>query len=173
MLVLYYGLDGQSYTTEEIGAMYGWTKSYASYIINKAIDTIKSSIRIDYLKELYDGKDTNQEEQTSNKVLEEFLIRNLPQHIVEYIKQYLENDVLNFFELYTTNHNYKLKEISKELNISITKAHKLKLKTQSSIQYIISNQLNNNSKEKITYKEYLNYLMQLWMHNGYSKRKVR
>ena len=50
---------------------------------------------------------------------------------------------------------------------------KLKLKTLSSIQYIISNQLNQNSKDKLTYEGYLDYLMQIWMKNGSVKRKVR
>jgi len=174
MIILYFGLNGESYTQEEIGSMYNSTRSYASSVINKALDTIKSSLRINYLKEIYEVPDTYQDiEPTSNKILEEFLIRNLPSETINDIKPYLEQDVLNFLELYTTNHNYKLKEISETLNISITKAFKLKLKTLSSIQYIISNQINQNNKEKVTYEGYLDYLMQLWMRNGYIKRKVR
>jgi len=139
MIILYFGLNGESYTQEEIGSMYNSTRSYASSVINKALDTIKSSLRINYLKEIYEVPDTYQDiEPTSNKILEEFLIRNLPSETINDIKPYLEQDVLNFLELYTTNHNYKLKEISETLNISITKAFKLKLKTLSSIQYIIS-----------------------------------
>ena len=159
---------------KEIGKMYNRSKSYISLVINKALETIKSSIRINYLKEVYDVPETYQDiEQTSNKVLEEFLIRNLPKETIEYIKPYLEKDVLNFLEVYTTNHNYKLKEISESLNIPLSKAFKLKLKTLSSIQYIISNQLNQNSKEKLTYEGYLDYLMQLWIKNNSIKRRVR
>lgn len=174
LLILYFGLNGDSYTMKEIGEMYNRSKSYISLVINKALETIKSSIRINYLKEVYDVPETYQDiEQTSNKVLEEFLIRNLPKETIEYIKPYLEKDVLNFLEVYTTNHNYKLKEISESLNIPLSKAFKLKLKTLSSIQYIISNQLNQNSKEKLTYEGYLDYLMQLWIKNNSIKRRVR
>ena len=66
-----------------------------------------------------------------------------------------------------------MKEISKSFNNSIGKIYKLKIKTLSRVRHIISNQMTNNSKEPITYEAYLNYLMQLWMHKGYKKRKVR
>ena len=63
--------------------------------------------------------------------------------------------------------------MSEALNISITTVYKLKKITFSNIRALITNQLIQNSDKKITYEEYLDYLMQLWMRNGYIKRKVR
>lgn len=173
-LILYFGLNGTSYTMEEIGKMFNRTKSCISATINKALDTIKSSLRINYLKEIYEVPSTYQDtEHISNKVLEDFLIRNLSEDLINYLLPYLEKEHLSFLKLYTTNHHYKLKEISQALNISITTAHKLKLTTFSRIQYIITNQLIKNKQEIITYEEYLDYLMKSYMRNGFIKRKVR
>lgn len=174
ILILYFGFNGQSYNQEEIAKMYRTTKSYISLIMNKALDTIKTSVRINYLKELYEVPKTYQEvDQTSNKHLEEFLIRNLSQETIESIKPYLTQKVSNFLEVYTKENEYTLKELSEVLQISIPQVYKLKTKTLSSIRYIISNQLNEKSKQKITYEEYVNYLMHLWMHKDTNKRRKR
>ena len=149
ILILYFGLKGQSYNQEEISNIYGTTRSYISQVINQGLDTIKNSVRIDYLKELYEVPETYQDiEKTSNKHLEEFLIRNLPSEIIESLKPYLNEKTYHFLELYTKEKEYKLKDLSKELNIPISKVYKLKEKTLSSIRYIILNNLNQNKKEK-------------------------
>lgn len=174
ILILYFGLQGKEHTQVEIAKMYGTTKSYISLMLKKALDTIKESARINCLKEIYEVPETYQDtKQISNKHLEEFLIRNLPPEAIESIKPYLDKKTYDFLDLYTKEKECTLKELSKILHIPITKVYKLKEKTLSSIRYIILNQLNQNKKEKTTYEEYVNYLLQLWMHKGYVKRKVR
>lgn len=174
ILTLYFGLkDGISYNMSEIATMYGFTKAGISVIINKAIRTIQTSIRIKYLKEIYEVPDTYEHiGYNSGKELEEFLVRNLPKELADISYKELESiDEVKFFSIFYQHPELEIKEIAKILNYSTTYTYRIKNKTITSIRKTIMTELSKEQNKNLTYEEYLDYLMNLYLCKGKVKKR--
>lgn len=174
ILKLYFGFNGTSYNMPEIANMYGLSKSRISMIINDTLDSIKNSLRIKYLNEIYNTKMTYQCEETlSNKKLEEFLIKRIPNDILdEMLKEYKQKSK-EFAKLYFSDKDYSTKEMSEILNTTPSYINLIKTKIILEIRNRIIESISTKENRTITYEEYLDYLMKFYLHNKKVKRRVK
>lgn len=174
ILKLYYGFDGTNYTMQQLADIYRVTKARISSLINNALENIRNSIRINYLTEVSDTSSTYQFKETlQNEKLEEFLIRNLPPELLNQVIKSLNFKLKGFAHIYFFNKEYNLPEIAKILNISKSYASSIKKQIISNIRNEIIKILSKEQNKNITYEEYLDYLMKIYLSKGKIRRKVR
>ena len=166
ILNLYFGFDNEmTYTMQEIANMYGLTKNRISAIINKAIITIKETSRIYFILEIYSEKDFQVNiDSFQERKLEEFLLRNLPEELYDKVYKEIPSSLdRRLFSLISQNPEYEIKDICKILGKTLSQVHALKDKMYNTIRKILMEILKNEGE--LTYKEYLNYLMNNYLSN--------
>ena len=173
ILTLYYGFNtGIDYTIIEIAKMYKVSKEAIFTVIKRALEKIKTSIRIKYLKEIYDASDkyeyTEYEKETK---LEEFLIKYLSKDTIYQIitKINPRKKEYSFAYIFFYEEEYELNKITNTLNITLKQLYQLKNKTIKYFRDELINILSQERNKKVTYQDYLEYLMELYLH----KNKVR
>jgi len=174
ILKLYYGFNGICYTMEEIASMYGVSKARISKTIKNSLETIKNTIRINYLSEL-DNKETTYifEISLKNKKLEENLLIKTHIELFKEIKPHLNDLEQQILELYFFPPNFTIQKLTETLNISEAYASSIKNKIISIVRYKIIKTLTIKSNKEITYEEYLNYLMKMHLNKPDIKNKKR
>lgn len=164
ILNLYFGFDNEmTYTMQEIANMYGLTKNRISAIINKALTTIKETSRIYFILEIYSEKDFQVNiDSFQERKLEEFLLQNLPEELYDKVYKEIPSSLdRQLFSLISQNPEYEIINICKILGKTLSQVHALKDKMYNTIRKILMEILKTEGK--ITYKEYLNYLMKNYL----------
>lgn len=173
ILTLYYGFNtGIDYTIVEIAKMYNVSKEAIFIVIKRALEKIKTSIRIKYLKELYESSDKYEYIECSKETkLEEFLIKYLPKETIYQIitKINSRKKEFTFAYIYFYEKEEQINKIISTLNITLKQLYQLKNKTIQHFREELINLLSQERNKKVTYQEYLEYLMNLYLH----KSKVR
>jgi len=176
VLMLSYGfLDGRSYNDVEIANILGVTKSRVGFIRHTALDNLRLSIRSKYLidyDELVNLEDLPEADEKQLKALEEIIIGLIPKdELLNYLSNIpkLQRDILLLYYGLIDGKECQMNEISEILKVSKSTVVKHKYRAYISLKEEI---LKSHNLDTITYKEYIDYLIEKYIiHQDIKKRK--
>ena len=165
VIMLAYGFkDGRCYNDVEIARIMGLSNERIRKIRCNAIENLKVSIRVNYLKELYEPDkpyEVSEAKPKQLKELEEILISQIPkEQLLYYISDLTEKEQTIFllYHGFEDGVKHTLHSIAKILNSSATWTLTTKDKVHQHIRMKIINEISKNNTN-VTYEEYLDYLI--------------
>lgn len=171
ILKLYFGFYGEEYTITEIAEIYGLSKQLIFEIITTSLETIKNSIRMKYINQISDKEiEYQSKENYQNKRLEEFLVKKLPKEYLNELLKKLKTKEKRLAELFFSDNDYSVSQMASLLNISQSHTSVIKNKVILHIRDKIIEALSKKYQKKLTYEEYIDYLMNFYQHQNRLKR---
>ena len=176
--MLAYGFqDGRCYNDLEIAHIMDLTPTRIGIIRHNAIANLKTSIRANYLKEVYpinQSYEFNEMTEKQIKELEEILISQMPKELILYYINDLskiEQNILLMYYGFEDGKKYTLHSLAEIFNTSISKILSAKNQTIKHIRNKIINEIQQQQNIYVTHEEYLQYLINTYIISNKPKKQ--
>lgn len=175
IMSLYFGFgdyDGKS--TIEIAKIVGLSKQRVLQIINDSLFILRSRVIVNELEKLSGKSISNYLVMDNSKKLELFLVMNLSSNYHDYLLTTFKSDFYREFYRFYFIERYSSDEICSIFNISSNRFAAIKYKVLDIVRYQINIYLMRESHESISYDDYMEYLMNIYLtkDNMITKKKI-
>lgn len=179
VIMLSYGFqDGRCYNDIEIGQIMGLTHARIGVIRRNAIANLQTSLRANYLKEVYDTNKSYEFTAMTEKQLkelEEILLSQIPKtEIVYYISTLseIEQNLLLMYLGFEDNQKYTLQSLAGIFNTSVSWILNTKNELIEYIRNKIIKEIQKHQNIDVTYGYYLKYLINKYiLSDNYKKQR--
>ena len=181
IIIAYFGLDGQkNYNIIELADRYGISKERISEIKKEALNNLKYSIRTKYLFDVYDFDrvypnikilSNNRQSKAFEETLIKLLIKDCHLDLTKSLSE-IQKELLELRLGLNNNESYNLEKISEILGIGYTHIYNYRKIILDRIkQVIIREYYHIEDISSISYEEYLDYLMKLYLSKSNNIKK--